>query len=41
MTVILEALLAYFINLASNERSSAIGASRERRLKEALERGKP
>lgn len=26
-----------FINLASNERSSAIGASRERKLKKALD----
>ncbi len=37
MTIILEAILAYLINLASGERSAAIAASRERKLKEALE----
>lgn len=31
-------LLAYLINLASNERSTAIGVARERRLREALEK---
>jgi len=34
---LLAPLLAYLINLASNERSSAIAAARERKLKEALE----
>ena len=42
MSIIVELLLvnllAYFINLASNERSSAIGTSREKKLKEALEK---
>jgi HEAT repeat protein len=37
MTIILEAILTYLINLASGERSAAIAASRERKLKEALE----
>jgi NACHT domain len=37
MTIILEAILAYLINLASSERSAAIDASRERKLKETLE----
>jgi hypothetical protein len=37
MTIILEAILAYLINLASGERSAAIAASRERKLKDALE----
>lgn len=36
MTTILEAILAYVINLASGERSAAIAASREGKLKEAL-----
>ena len=39
MTIVLEALLAYMIGLAANERSAAITASRERKLKEALEKG--
>ena len=37
MTIILEAILAYLINLASGERSAVIAAARERKLKEALE----
>lgn len=36
MSILIETLLAYLINLASNERSSAIAATRERKLNEAL-----
>ena len=41
MSIILEAILSYLINLASNERSAAIAVSRERKLKEALEQEEP
>ncbi|MBL8827738.1 MAG: HEAT repeat domain-containing protein [Planctomycetaceae bacterium] len=37
MSIILEAILAYLINLATNERSEAITASRDRKLKAVLE----
>ena len=36
MSILIETLLAYLINLASNERSSAIAATRERKLNEVL-----
>lgn len=39
MTIILEAILAYFINLAAGERSAAIAASREGKVKEVLDEG--
>lgn len=38
MSILIETLLAYLINLASNERSSAIAAARERKLNETLTR---